>query len=136
ALLEMLDGSQARDAADFDAARERGERAAAQFAALGWPVLAASAYEVAGNETQAQRIYQRLGAHGELRRSSSLLTPRERELTDVISTGQSNRAAAGALSITEKAVEKHLTSIYAKLGLRSRAQLVAFLAETRSAREK
>ena len=82
-----------------------------------------------------------LGAHGAIRRlerslaketgagrAQSLLTPREREIADAIAAGKSNRAAAAALSVSEKAVEKHLTSIYAKLGMTSRAQLAAYLA--------
>jgi DNA-binding CsgD family transcriptional regulator len=37
-----------------------------------------------------------------------------------------------SLSIGEKAVEKYLTSIYAKLGLTSRAQLAALVAASQS----
>ena len=59
-----------------------------------------------------------------------LLTARERELALLIAAGKPNRAAAAELSITEKAVEKYLTSIYAKFGLKSRAQLAALVASS------
>ena len=45
------------------------------------------------------------------------LTPREREVMALIAEGRSNLAIAGELVITERAVEKHVTSIFAKLGL-------------------
>jgi DNA-binding CsgD family transcriptional regulator len=139
ALLAFLDASQARQGRDRITALASGRRAAAQFAALGWPLLAAYAHELAGDDDRAREAYRKLGAHGELRRierdraqpdgrsSSSLLTPRERELARAIADGKSNRAAANALSVSEKMVEKHLTSIYAKLGMHSRAQLVAYV---------
>jgi DNA-binding CsgD family transcriptional regulator len=48
-----------------------------------------------------------------------------------VAAGKPNRAVADALSIGEKTVEKYLTSIYAKLGLTSRAQLAAFVVGAR-----
>ena len=57
-----------------------------------------------------------------------LLTSRERELALLVAAGKSNRAAAEALSVSEKAIEKYLTSIYAKLGMTSRVQLAAYVA--------
>jgi DNA-binding CsgD family transcriptional regulator len=51
----------------------------------------------------------------------------------LIAAGKDNRSAAEALSISRKAVEKYLTSIYAKLGLSSRAQLAAFVVGGESA---
>jgi DNA-binding NarL/FixJ family response regulator len=46
------------------------------------------------------------------------LTPRERETLELMAQGLSNRAIAERLVITERAVERHVTSIFAKLGLR------------------
>jgi DNA-binding NarL/FixJ family response regulator len=45
------------------------------------------------------------------------LTPRERELLAEIATGKSNAAIADSLSLTKRAVEKHVNSIFRKLGL-------------------
>jgi DNA-binding NarL/FixJ family response regulator len=45
------------------------------------------------------------------------LTPREREVLALMAEGRSNRAIADALVISERAVEKHVTSIFSKLNL-------------------
>jgi DNA-binding NarL/FixJ family response regulator len=45
------------------------------------------------------------------------LTPREREVLTLMAEGRSNRAVAAELVITERAVEKHVTSIFTKLNL-------------------
>ena len=45
------------------------------------------------------------------------LTPREREVLALMAEGRSNQAIADALVISERAVEKHVTSIFAKLEL-------------------
>ena len=47
----------------------------------------------------------------------SSLTPREAEILAEMAQGKSNSAIAAALSVTERAVEKHTNSIFAKLGL-------------------
>ncbi len=45
------------------------------------------------------------------------LTPRELEILAEMAQGKSNSAIAAALFVTERAVEKHTNSIFAKLGL-------------------
>jgi DNA-binding NarL/FixJ family response regulator len=45
------------------------------------------------------------------------LTPRERELLGEIAAGKSNAAIAESLFLTKRAVEKHVNSIFSKLGL-------------------
>ena len=53
----------------------------------------------------------------------SELTPREREVLSLMAEGLSNAAVAAKLVVTERAIEKHVTSIFAKLRLpASRAQ--------------
>jgi DNA-binding NarL/FixJ family response regulator len=61
-------------------------------------------------------VSQMLGAS---RRANSLaaLTAREREVLALIAEGRSNTAIAEALVITGGVVEKHIASIFAKLGL-------------------
>jgi DNA-binding NarL/FixJ family response regulator len=53
------------------------------------------------------------------RRADTLasLTPREREVLSQVAQGRSNIAIAGALTISPRVVEKHVASIFAKLGL-------------------
>ncbi len=45
------------------------------------------------------------------------LTPREREVLELMAEGLSNQAVAERLVVTERAVEKHVTSIFGKLCL-------------------
>lgn len=56
---------------------------------------------------------------GQRRRDDPLseLTAREREVLELMAEGLSNVAIGGRLFITERAVEKHVTSIFQKLGL-------------------
>jgi DNA-binding NarL/FixJ family response regulator len=56
---------------------------------------------------------------GRRRREDPLeaLTAREREVLELMAEGRSNRAIAEQLVITERAVEKHVTSIFSKLNL-------------------
>jgi DNA-binding NarL/FixJ family response regulator len=56
---------------------------------------------------------------GRLREGDPLeqLTPREREVLGLMAEGRSNAAIAEQLVVTERAVEKHVTSIFGKLDL-------------------
>jgi DNA-binding NarL/FixJ family response regulator len=49
----------------------------------------------------------------------SSLTPREREVLELMATGSSNQGIADKLVITLRAVEKYVSSIFGKLGLPS-----------------
>lgn len=53
------------------------------------------------------------------------LTPREREVLEVLAHGLDNGAIATRLKISEKTARNHVSSIFSKLGLSSRAQAVA-----------
>ena len=66
------------------------------------------------------------------------LTPREREVLALLAEGRSNAAVAEGLVLSERAVEKHINSIFAKLGLpeardahRRVKAVLLFLAEQR-----
>ncbi len=50
------------------------------------------------------------------------LTPREREVLELMAEGLSNHGIATRLVVTERAVEKHVTNIFAKLGLTATAE--------------
>ena len=45
------------------------------------------------------------------------LTPREKEVLELMAEGRSNKAIAQRMVVTERAVEKHVTSIFGKLRL-------------------
>jgi DNA-binding NarL/FixJ family response regulator len=45
------------------------------------------------------------------------LTPREREVLGEMATGKSNAAVGASIFLSERAVEKHINSIFSKLGL-------------------
>jgi DNA-binding NarL/FixJ family response regulator len=61
---------------------------------------------------------------GRKRRDDPLddLTAREREVLGLMAEGRSNHAIAEALVVTERAVEKHVTSIFSKLDLANTPQ--------------
>jgi DNA-binding NarL/FixJ family response regulator len=104
---------------------------------LGWPIAAARAAIVAGRPGDALAIYRRIDHVAGVRRLAEfassvpetgaervdVLTARERELAQLIAAGKSNRDAADIMAVSEKTIEKYLTSTYAKLSLTSRMQL-------------
>jgi len=65
-----------------------------------------------------------------LPRDLAPLSRREREVALHVFAGRDNREIAAALGISAKTVESHLSSAFAKLGLRSRAQLVVYVARS------
>ncbi len=50
------------------------------------------------------------------------LTAREREVLELMAEGRSNQGIAERLVVTERAVEKHVTNIFGKLGLAATAE--------------
>jgi DNA-binding CsgD family transcriptional regulator len=85
----------------------------------------------------ARQVFQQLGAGPDLTRAARLsrtgapkasagLTPREVQVLGLVATGKTNRAIAGELRISEKTVARHLSNIFIKLGLSSRAAATAY----------
>ena len=72
----------------------------------------------------ATRVMAQLSGRGR----SSILTEREREVLRLIAQGQSNKQIGRQLSITERTVKFHVTSIFNKLGTDNRAQAIAVAA--------
>ncbi len=64
--------------------------------------------------------------------TSSSLTQREQEVYGWLRQGKQNREIAQLLHITVVAVEKHLTSIYRKLGVRNRIEAVLHIAQPKN----
>lgn len=60
--------------------------------------------------------------------ATTSLSPREREILRLVASGMTNREIAAFLFIAPGTVRKHLENIFAKLGVRSRAQAVAVTA--------
>ncbi|HLF25744.1 MAG TPA: LuxR C-terminal-related transcriptional regulator [Anaerolineae bacterium] len=54
------------------------------------------------------------------------ITPREREVLELLVRGLTNRQIAATLSITEKTAEGHVSNILAKLGVTSRGQAAGY----------
>ncbi len=112
--------------------------AASAFAALGAPFLAAFAAMCAGQaDPEQSQLLARLGVDVEGRRRKdsarraegklSLLTPREREVAELVIQGLSNREVATALFVSERTVEVHVGNVLAKAGVSSRTQLTRVL---------
>jgi DNA-binding NarL/FixJ family response regulator len=59
----------------------------------------------------------------------SALTAAEWRVCRQAAEGRTNREVAQAMFVTEKTIERHLSSAYQKLGIRSRFQLSAALGE-------
>ena len=111
-------GTLLRRARRMRAARESLTAALALFESLGARALAARAEGEVG----------RLGGR---RPSEGGLTPMQRRVAGLAAEGLTNKQIAGTLSISEHTVDSHLRQIYAKLEVRSRAQLAVHLARSR-----
>jgi DNA-binding NarL/FixJ family response regulator len=66
-------------------------------------------------EVVAELVRDRLGSAGE--QGLDALTPREREVLELMAEGRTNTAIARALGVRVGAVEKHVSGVFAKLGL-------------------
>ncbi|BCM68968.1 hypothetical protein EASAB2608_04302 [Streptomyces sp. EAS-AB2608] len=71
----------------------------------------------AGGTAMDPEVVSRLLARKERDASVGSLTPREREVLELVAQGRSNAGIAQALCVTEKAVAKHIGNIFTKLGL-------------------
>ncbi|MGP6172543.1 LuxR C-terminal-related transcriptional regulator [Corynebacterium sp. A21] len=68
-------------------------------------------------------VERRAGGMGGRRPNRLGLTPQEEQIAVLVAEGATNRGAAQELSLSTKTVEYHLTRVYKKLGLASRAEL-------------
>jgi DNA-binding CsgD family transcriptional regulator len=121
----------AKARADLGAALRRGNHRAAAREHLRRAVELAT---ICGAAPLAARAETELLATGARPRRIALsgvesLTPSERRVAELAAEGPTNREIAQALFVTSKTVEVHLSSVYRKLGISSRSQLSAALAE-------
>lgn len=92
----------------------------------------------AGEALLAPTVTRRLIAEVTMRRSArrtpspalGALTPREREILELIARGMSNTEIAEALFIAEQTVKTHVSKVFTKLDLRDRAQAVVLAYES------
>jgi DNA-binding CsgD family transcriptional regulator len=119
----------------YEAARER--------------VLIALGCRLLGDEDSAaleldatRRVFRELGATPDLTRVESLtrtqtdaaehgLSARELQVLRLLATGKTNHAIAADLVLADKTVDRHVTNIFAKLGVSSRAAATAYAYEHR-----
>jgi DNA-binding NarL/FixJ family response regulator len=80
----------------------------------------------------ARQTFSELGAALDLQalepstRSSTPLTSREIQVLRLVATGKTNRGIADRLGISEKTVARHLSNIFTKLDLSTRAAATAY----------
>ena len=68
---------------------------------------------------------------GDLAARLAQLTPREREVMDLVVSGEHNKGIADALSIAVRTVEVHRAHVFDKMGVRSAVELAGLLARSR-----
>ncbi len=139
--LELFDALACRRDGRPEAATAPAARAVEGFRRLGYPLLEAAALELTGDTEAALQLFERCGATYDVRRLREVhprtrddpqpsgepaLSPREREISALAASGRSNFEIAREFSISHKTVEKHLASVYQKLGVSSRLQLAAY----------
>jgi DNA-binding CsgD family transcriptional regulator len=105
---------------------------------LGLCCRACEDYEGAELELAAAReVLARLGARPDLERVDGFtrrerqphthgLTPRELEVLRLVATGKSNKEICGLLFLSQKTIERHVSNIFSKLGVASRAAATAY----------
>lgn len=71
----------------------------------------------AGGTALDPEVVAQLLVRSRRREPLDTLTPREREVLSLMAQGRSNAAIAAALTVSDGAVEKHISSIFAKLDL-------------------
>jgi DNA-binding NarL/FixJ family response regulator len=93
-----------------------------------WECGAARDADAAARELRrlGQRVTRR--PRTDHRTGLSALSPRERDVADEVVAGKTNREIATSLFLSEKTVENHLSRIYSKLDVHSRAALAALAA--------
>lgn len=110
---ELALGANRRRAQQKRSAREALEAAVGRFADLGAESWAATA------RSELARIGGRSRLTG--------LSPSEVSVAALVAEGRTNKEIASTLSLGERTVASHLTSIYGKLGIRSRTELAGHI---------
>ncbi len=146
ARLELFRAYAARRMGDREAMRTHAEAAERLFAELQRPYERAQVLELLDRKAEAAELYRETGDVQALRRLEKQLIPvnrrgrakteltnREREIAGLLAQGKSNLAIAQDLFIGERTVETHVASIFAKLGVSTRAEAVSAILRTATA---
>jgi len=99
--------------------------AAERYRELRWPSHEAACRALAGGVERARSA-----------RDAQRLSVREFEIAELISRGTSNALLAQTFAVNRRTIEKHLTSIYGKLGVRNRSELAAVVARGEALTER
>jgi DNA-binding CsgD family transcriptional regulator len=151
AIVDQAEAAVLLEEGDAIGALVRARRAWARWRELDVPyeaarcrVLAARACRALGDEPSAEMefdaaraVFIELGARDALRSTEALmaseapgrvggLTPREVEVLRLVAAGKTNRLIALDLYLSEKTVARHISNIFAKLGVSSRAAATAY----------
>ncbi len=112
--------------------------AAGAFSRIGWRLYEARALEAAARTAEALALYLQMGDVRDAERLRTArpfenpglvaLSPRQMEVARLVADGETNRSIAQRLHISEHTVEHHLSTIFSRLGLRSRSALAARIA--------
>ncbi|WP_292413431.1 helix-turn-helix transcriptional regulator, partial [Mesorhizobium sp.] len=141
--IDLHEGSAATALGHFRAALTTWQRAGAPYLEARLRVLAGQACRMLGDEDgtelefdAARAVFATLGAAPELARVTALvgpassrphgLTGREIEVLGLVATGRTNRSIATELGLSEKTIDRHLSNIFDKLAVNSRAAATAY----------
>ena len=95
-------------------------------------IRAADAGEALIDPSVAARLVERLADDDDEHDQLQSLTPREREVLDLIGRGFSNKRIALELGLAEKTVKTHVTHVLGKLGVADRTQAALYATRQRS----
>jgi len=146
--IDLHEGSAATALGHFRAALKTWQRAGAPYLEARLRVLSAQACRLLGDEDGAElefdaarAVFAALGAAPELARVSALIEPansrphrltgREIEVLGLVATGRTNRSIATELGLSEKTVDRHVSNIFDKLAVNSRAAATAYAFQNR-----
>ncbi|MCB5274723.1 Transcriptional regulatory protein DegU [Arthrobacter sp. SO5] len=112
---------------DEESARLERESARAVFSELGAaPALSELEHSLPLAPDARTAPAPRTGNDAQHAADAGPLTAREAEVVQLVSAGLTNRSIAAELFISEKTVARHLSNIFTKLGLTSRAAVTAY----------
>jgi ATP/maltotriose-dependent transcriptional regulator MalT len=141
--IALADGDALSAATALRTAFELWERLEAPYEAARVRVLIGLACRTLGDEdasglefAAARLAFERLGARPDLTHLASLaapvaarqdhpLTARERDVLRLIALGRTNKAIAGALGVSERTIDRHVSNILGKLDVPSRTAATA-----------
>jgi DNA-binding CsgD family transcriptional regulator len=145
--LALADGEPETALVELRKAWQAWEELEAPYEAARVRVLVGLGCRAAGDEDSAaweldaaRGVFDRLGAVPDVARVDSLrarpqtaavhgLTPRELQVLRLVATGVTNRSIAAELVLSERTIDRHVSNIFTKLGVSSRAAATAYAYE-------